>query len=230
MVAPSSPRPSTQYVAERKPVLLTGFDAFDGDAINPSWLAARALHRRRIAGHAVLAAQLPTQFGASLARLRALLAQHRPALVICLGLAGSRSALSLERVAINVDDARIADNAGNQPIDTPVVEDGPAAYFATLPIKAIYAALRDAGIPATISQSAGTYVCNHVFYGLMHALRRSPGIRGGFMHIPYSPRQAALHPGAPSLSIDTVNAALRLSLRTALTTGEDRRLAAGAEH
>src|SRR5574337_155569 len=105
MVAPSPPRPSQQNVAERKPVLLTGFDPFDDDPINPSWLAARALHRRRIAGHAVVAAQLPTQFGASLACLRALLAQHRPALVICLGLAASRSALSLERVAINVDDA-----------------------------------------------------------------------------------------------------------------------------
>lgn len=211
-------------------VLLTGFEPFGGEKTNPSWDAVSALHGGRIAGHRVVARCLPVTFGASLKALRTAIRETRPALVLCVGQAGSRAQLSLERVAINVDDARIADNAGNQPIDTPVVEGGPAAYFATLPIKAIYAALRDAGIPATISQSAGTYVCNHVFYGLMHALRRSPGIRGGFMHIPYSPRQAALHPGAPSLSIDTVNAALRLSLRTALTTGEDRRLAAGAEH
>lgn len=217
--------------ATRSPtVLLTGFEPFGGEQTNPSWDAVSALHGARIAGHRVAARCLPVTFGASLKALRAAIRETRPALVLCVGQAGGRAQLSLERVAINVDDARIADNAGNQPIDTPVVEGGPAAYFATLPIKAIHAALRDAGIPATISQSAGTYVCNHVFYGLMHALRRSPGIRGGFMHIPYSPRQAALHPGAPSLSIDTVDAALRLSLRTALTTGEDRRLAAGAEH
>ena len=129
MVAPSSFRHPPKKPAECKTVLLTGFDPFGGDAINPSWLAAHALHRRRVAGHAVVAAQLPTQFGASLVRLRALLAELRPALVICLGLAASRSALSLERVAINVDDARIADNAGAQPIDMPVVGGAPAAYF-----------------------------------------------------------------------------------------------------
>ncbi|HMN56886.1 MAG: pyroglutamyl-peptidase I [Burkholderiales bacterium] len=226
MVAPSSPRPSTQYVAERKPVLLTGFDAFDGDAINPSWLAARALHRRRIAGHAVLAAQLPTQFGASLARLRALLAQHRPALVICLGLAGSRSALSLERVAINVDDARIADNAGARPIDTPVVADAPVAYFSRLPIKSMHAAIQAAGIAVEVSQSAGTFVCNHVFYGLMHQLATARGFartRGGFIHVPPLPEQAA-----HGMPLAQMVEGLRIGIRTALTVTRDARHGAGA--
>lgn len=211
-------------------VLLTGFEPFGGEQTNPSWEAVCALDGARVAGHRVVARCLPVTFDASLKALRAAIRKTRPALVLCVGQAGGRAQLSLERVAINVDDARIADNTGKQPIDTPVVEGGPAAYFATLPIKAIYAAMRDAGIPAEISQTAGTYVCNHVFYGLMHALRRSPRIRGGFMHIPYSPQQAARHPGAPSLPVDIVTQGLRLALRTALTTTEDRRIAAGAEH
>ena len=155
VAAPRPSRPAT--------VLLTGFDPFGGDALNPSWEIARALHRRQIAGHRVLAAQLPTVFGASLARLDELLAAHRPALVICLGLAAGRAALSLERVAINVDDARIPDNAGAQPVDTPVVAGAPAAYFSTLPIKAMRQAMLAAGVPAEVSQTAGTFVCNHVF-------------------------------------------------------------------
>jgi pyroglutamyl-peptidase len=138
--------------------------------------------------------------------------------------------LSLERIAINVDDARIPDNAGQQPIDTPIVEGGPAAYFSTLPIKAMMVGLRDAGFPAEISQTAGTYVCNHIFYGLMHALRDKRNVRGGFIHIPYSPTQAAAHPGAASLSTEVVTEAVRLAIRIALTTVTDSKLSAGAEH
>ena len=226
MVAPSSSRHPPSKPAECKPVLLTGFDPFGGDPINPSWLAARALHRRRIAGHAVVAAQLPTQFGASLARLHALLAQHRPVLVICLGLAASRSALSLERVAINVDDARIADNAGAQPIDSPVIAGAPAAYFSTLPIKAMQQAINWAGVPAEVSQTAGTFVCNHVFYGLMHRLATARGLkrtRGGFIHVPMLPKQ-----GAPSLPLDQMVEGLRVGIRTALTVQQDARAAGGA--
>src|SRR5574337_978546 len=174
MVAPSPPRPSQQNVAERKPVLLTGFDPFDDDPINPSWLAARALHRRRIAGHAVVAAQLPTQFGASLACLRALLAQHRPALVICLGLAASQAA----------------------------------------------------GIAVAVSQTAGTFVCNHVFYGLMHHLATARGFartRGGFIHVPPLPEQAA-----HGMPLDRMVEGLRIGIRTALTVTRDVRHGAGA--
>ena len=177
-------------------------------------LAARALHRRRIAGHAVVAAQLPTQFGASLARLRALLAEHRPALVICLGLAASRGALSLERVAINVNDARIADNAGRQPVDEPVAASGPAAYFATVPIKAMVAAIREEGIPAEVSNSAGTFVCNHVFYGLQHALRTRRAARSGFMHLPLLPEQAQA--GQATMPLTQMIDGTALALATAL--------------
>ena len=215
--------------ARRPTVLLTGFAPFDGEAVNPSWQAAQMLHGRHVAGHRIVARQLSVEFGASLKELRAAIRETKPSLVLCVGQAGGRGAMSLERVAINVDDARIPDNAGARPIDTAIVEDGPAAYFTSLPIKTMLAALRDAGIPAEVSQTAGTYVCNHVFYGLMHALRNRR-IRGGFVHIPYSPEQAAHHPGAPSLPVETVVHGLRVALQVALETDADRRLAAGAEH
>ncbi|QWP74821.1 pyroglutamyl-peptidase I [Lysobacter sp. K5869] len=214
------------------PVLLTGFEPFGGEADNPSWDAVRRLHGERIGGRRVVAERLPVAFGASLQRLRECLDASRPALVLCVGQAGGRAQLSIERVAINVDDARIADNLGARPIDEPVIGDGPAAYFSTLPIKALRAALLDAGLPAEISQTAGTYVCNHVFYGLMHELHRrgDARVRGGFIHIPYSPAQAARHAGAPSLDADSVVRALRAMVETALATDVDRRLAGGAEH
>lgn len=211
-------------------VLLTGFQPFGGEQVNPSWQAVSALHGLRIAGHRVVARELPVAFGTSLKTLRTALKETQPSLVICVGQAGGRAQLSLERVAINVDDARIPDNRGQQPIDVPVIADGPAAYFSTLPVKAMREALRDAGFPAEVSQTAGTYVCNHVFYGLMHALRRQRAVRAGFIHIPYSPAQASMHPGAPSVAVDTVTEALRLAVRVALKTRTDARLAAGAEH
>lgn len=212
-----------------KRVLLAGFAPFDGETMNPAWQAVSALAGTRIAGHRVVACELPVEFGASLQGLHEAMTRSQPALVLCVGQAGGRSRMSLERVAINVDDARIADNAGAQPIDTPVVPGGPAAYFSTLPIKAMLAALRDAGIPAEVSQTAGTFVCNHVFYGLMHALRATPRVRGGFIHVPYAPAQAARRPGTPSLATGTVVEGLRVALRTSLTTANDRVLAAGTE-
>jgi len=211
-------------------VLLTGFDAFGGEPVNPSWDAVSRLDGEMISGHRVAAARLPVEFGGALRVLRGEIAELDPALVLCVGQAGGRAQLSLERVAINLDDARIPDNAGASPVDEAIAADGPAAYFSTLPVKAILCELRDAGIPAEISQTAGTYVCNHVFYGLMHALRARPGTRGGFIHIPYSPAQAARHPGAPSLPVDTVAAALRIAVETALETPADIRVSAGAEH
>jgi pyroglutamyl-peptidase len=211
-------------------VLLTGFQPFGGEQVNPSWQAVSALQGARIAGHRVVARELPVAFGTSLKALRAALKETQPSLVICVGQAGGRAQLSLERVAINVDDARIPDNAGAQPVDLPVVDGGPAAYFSTLPIKAMREALRAAGFPAEVSQTAGTYVCNHVFYGLMHAVRARRALRAGFIHIPYSPAQAAVHPGAPSLAVDTVAEALRLAVQVAVKTPHDARVAAGAEH
>jgi len=211
-------------------VLLTGFAPFGGEITNPSWEAVQALEGEIVAGHRVVARCLPVEFEASLRALRHALDELAPALVICVGQAGGRAQMSLERVAINVIDARIPDNSGSQPIDEPIAADGPAAYFTGLPIKAMLAALRNAGFPVEVSQTAGTYVCNHVFYGLMHALRATPGVRGGFVHIPYSPAQAALHAGAPSLPAAVVSQALRLAVGIALTIEHDVRMGGGATH
>ncbi|HET7126052.1 MAG TPA: pyroglutamyl-peptidase I [Lysobacter sp.] len=205
----------------RPTLLLTGFDPFDRAKSNPSWDGASALDGRIVGGHRIVARQLPTEFDASLRALRTAIRETEPALVVCLGLAGGRAGLSLERVAINVDDARIPDNAGAQPVDAKIVVRGPAAYFSTLPIKAMLAALQKHGIPAQVSQTAGTYVCNHVFYGLMHALRRKPGVRGGFIHVPNA--------GRGGMPLDDIVEGLQIALRVAATTRTDARIAAGAE-
>ncbi|TWI54813.1 pyroglutamyl-peptidase [Pseudomonas duriflava] len=207
-------------------ILLTGFEPFENEPINPSWEAVRRLDGLKLSSAYIVTRQLPCVFGAALVALDHALAAYQPALVIGVGQAGGRADLSIERVAINVNDARIADNNGQQPIDTPVVPGGPAAYFSTLPIKAMAHALRTSGIPASISQTAGTFVCNHVFYGLMHRLAGT-NVRAGFIHIPYLPEQAARHPGQPSLALDTVVAGLELALRTAIATGKDLRETGG---
>ncbi|MDP3203283.1 MAG: pyroglutamyl-peptidase I [Hydrogenophaga sp.] len=209
-----------------KKILLTGFDAFGGASLNPSWLAVKELHGRQILGHTVVAAQLPTVFDASLEELNALLKQHRPALVVCVGQAGGRKAISLERVAINVNDAPIADNAGGQPVDTPVKPGAPAAHFTSLPIKAMLTALQTEGIAVEVSQTAGTFVCNHVFYGLMHELatrRALKHTRGGFVHVPWLPEQ-----GTPSMPLEDIVRGLRLALRCAMQVEKDATLGAGA--
>ncbi len=216
----------------RPVILLTGFEPFGGESVNPSWQVAQALHGETLAGARVHSLCLPCAFGDALDTLGAALEQQRPGIVLALGQAGGRSDFSVERIAINVDDARIPCNAGRQPIDEAVVPGAPAAYFATLPIKAIVAALRNAGLPAAVSQSAGTYVCNHVFYGLMHALRRRRGVRAGFMHLPLLPEQVAARatvPAPPSLPLATLVQGVRLALVTAVTTTADLRASGGAE-
>jgi pyroglutamyl-peptidase len=210
-------------------VLLTGFEPFDQDAINPSWEAVRALDGWRCEGAVVHARRISCVFGAALRELDAAIDELQPVLAIGVGQAGGRSEITPERVAINVDDGRICDNAGCQPIDVPVVAGAPAAYFSTLPIKAMVRELRAAGIPASVSNSAGTFVCNHLFFGLMHHIvtHPAPGLRGGFIHIPYLPEQAARFPGMASMALDTVVAALRIAVATALTVREDVRETGG---
>lgn len=216
-------------MSQRTPVaLVTGFDPFGGEPVNPSQQIAQALHGGIIARHRIAGAILPTEFGASLPALEALLRKHRPTLVLALGQAGGRAGISLERVAINLIDARIPDNGGAQPVDVHIVDNAPNAYFSTLPIKTMLARLRDAGIPAALSQTAGTFVCNQVFFGLMRLTARRRGVRGGFVHVPYLPEQAARHAGAPSMSLEAMSAAVRLCLETALTTGADAHYAAGS--
>lgn len=175
-----------------KTVLLTGFEPFGGEEVNPSWLAVRRLNGRTIRGHRIVARRLPTAFGQSLVRLRHHLRRTKPALVICVGQAGGRAAVTPECVAVNVDNSRLPDNAGWKPANLPVVPGGPPACRLTLPVWAIVRVLRRRGIPATVSRSAGTFVCNHVFYGLMHDLAQDGNrVRGGFIHVPWLPEQAA---------------------------------------
>jgi pyroglutamyl-peptidase len=211
-----------------KTVLVTGFEPFGGESINPSGEIARQLHGSVIGGHRVVGALLPCVFGAAITELKQQMRVAKPGLVICVGQAGGRAEITPERVAINVDDARIADNAGRQPVDRPVVRGGPAAHWSTLPIKAIVAELRKRGLPAAVSQTAGTFVCNHVFYGLMHELRKQKKVRGGFIHVPFLPEQAKA--GQPSLPLETMTVAIGVAVAVALTTRRDKRSAGGATH
>ena len=152
-------------------------------------------------------------------------------MVICIGQSGGRDAICPERVAINISDARIPDNAGNQPIDEPIFADGQNAYFSTLPIKAIAAAVRQAGIPCQVSNTAGTYVCNHLMYGLLYHIQRSfPGVRGGFIHVPFLPQQVEQKPGTPSLPLDDMVQAILIAIETCVNTQQDVHTAEGAEH
>ena len=211
-------------------VLITGLEPFGGERVNPSWEVVKQLNDMELAGARIIARQLPCVFGAALEALNTAIEEVQPVMVLAIGQAGGRTDITLERVAINVDDARIPDNQGKQPIDEPIVESGPAAYFSTLPIKAMVGSMREAGIPASVSQTAGTYVCNHVMYGLLHRLSDQQAIKGGFIHIPYLPEQAAAHPGAPSMAATTVLFALELAISIALQVEYDLKVVGGATH
>lgn len=211
-------------------VLLTGFEPFDGDTSNPSWTAVQEVRDRWDGDAEIQVRQLPVDFAKVDDALRAALAEVDPDVVISVGLAGGIETLEVERVAINVDDARIPDNKGQQPVDEPIVAGGPAAWFSTLPVKAMVAAMREAGVPASVSQTAGTFVCNHVMYGLLHKLSGIAEVKGGFIHIPYLPQQAAAHPGAPSMAAETVRLALEVAIATALQVDDDIAVTGGATH
>jgi pyroglutamyl-peptidase len=206
-------------------VLVTGFEAFGddpgGQGLNPSALAAQALHGLQIHGHAVVAAVLPCVFGQSVKVLKQLIKKHQPGMVVCLGQAGGRAGISIERVAVNLDDAPLADNAGVVLQGTPVMATGPAAYFSSLPVHPMLAALQHAGVPCELSSTAGHFVCNHVFYALMNSIAKSklrPGLPAGFVHVPYLPEQAAASgtAGLPSMALDDITRGLHIALQAAL--------------
>lgn len=210
-------------------ILVTGFDPFGGESVNPAWESVKALAQRKTDAYRVEVRELPTVFDKSLHCLYQAIEEIRPDIVLCVGQAGGRSAFSIERVAINVNDARIPDNEGNQPLDTPVVEGGPVGYWTTLPIKAIAQRLKEHGVPVTISQTAGTFVCNHLFYGLMHYIaEQKASIRGGFIHIPYLPEQAAQKAGQPSMAIETIVKGLQTTIEAAIEYEQDI-IAAGGQ-
>jgi len=211
-------------------ILVTGFEPFGGETINPSWEVVKQLEGLIIDDCRVVTRQLPCVFGESLTVLNAAIGELNPAVVIAVGQAGGRVDITVERVGINVDDARIPDNRGQQPIDVAIVPDGPAAWFSSLPIKAMVAAMREKGIPASVSQTAGTFVCNHVMYGLLHKIGENEEMKGGFIHIPYLPEQAAAHAGAPSMAAQTVKDALEIAITVALRQDCDINVVGGATH
>ena len=226
---PHTPVPAQLQVREGSPVILvTGFDPFGGERVNPSWDVCRELPKE-IAGHRVETLKVPCRFRASIEAVAAAIERLQPAIVLCLGQAGGRAHLTVERVAINVDDARIGDNGGSRPVDEPIARDGPAAYFATLPIKAMAAAIRAAGVPAHVSNSAGTYVCNHLMYGVLHFLAaRSGATRAGFMHLPYAEAQVLDKPGVPALSLASMARGVEAAIVAACAHREDIKTAEGA--
>ncbi|REF26272.1 pyroglutamyl-peptidase I [Xenorhabdus cabanillasii] len=214
-----------------KTILITGFEPFGSETINPSWEAIKPLQGNQIADVNIEIQQLSCIFDTSLEQFYAAIDNYQPEVVISVGLAGGRTNISIERVAININDARIADNAGKQPIDTPVIAGGPAAYFSSLPIKAIVNELKTAGIPAYVSQTAGTFVCNHVMYGLLHYLsHKYPTVRGGFIHVPYLPQQAAEHIKMPSMSLETMTIALKTAIEIAWKNKSDIVVTGGTTH
>jgi pyroglutamyl-peptidase len=199
--------------------LVTGFDAFGGERTNASLEAVRRLPAR--IGNLEIATEiLPTSYARSLRALEAAIARAKPEIVLCVGEAGDRTLLSVERIAVNVQDARIPDNDGAQPVDSPVVAGGPVAYLATLPVRAMVAALRAAELPADLSMSAGTFVCNHVFYGLLHlGASKGRSFRGGFLHVPRltQPREIGSGPVALDDIVRGIQIALEAAADNALT-------------
>ncbi|HUP28698.1 MAG TPA: pyroglutamyl-peptidase I [Usitatibacter sp.] len=196
-------------------VLVTGFEPFNGEGLNPSWEVCNRL-ARSIGGMRVETCRVPCEFRRAIEVVAEAIERLRPALVVSLGQAGGRSHLSVERVAINVDDARIDDNAGTAPVDAPIAPDGPPAYFATLPIKAMVAAMRAAGVPAEVSNTAGTYVCNHLMYGVLHSIAASgTDARAGFIHLPYAEEQVLDKPTVAAMAIATMTRGVEAAIAAA---------------
>lgn len=194
-------------------ILVTGFDAFGGEETNPAYEAVELLPDRILASD-IIKLEIPTVFTRSSELVEEAIKKHRPDIVLNIGQAGGRSNISVEKVAINLGEARIPDNDGEQPIDEILKEDGKAAYFASIPVKAIVKNIRDHGIPANVSYTAGTYVCNSIMYNVLYMLEKKySDIRAGFIHVPYSLEQAVEKPdGTASMSIETISKALKYAI------------------
>jgi pyroglutamyl-peptidase len=210
-------------------VLITGFDPFDDEAINPAWEAVNALPDV-IDGIEVIKVQIPTVFKKSAKKLFETIEAVKPDAVICVGQAGGRFDFNVERIAINVDDARIPDNEGKQPIDEKIFEDGENAYFATLPIKAMVEEARKAGVPASVSNTAGTFVCNHIMYSLLYYISKNNlNIRGGFIHVPYIAQQVIGKKNMPFMEVTTITKGLEASIRSLKDHDVDIKVIGGKE-
>ena len=208
-------------------ILITAFEPFNQEKVNPALEAVRQLDPAMIKAD-LIKLEVPTAFNQAIERVEAVIQYEQPDIVVAIGQAGGRYGITPERVAINLDDALIKDNLGQQPIDQPIRKDGPAAYFSTLPIKAIVHQLRAAGIPASVSNSAGTFVCNHLMYGILDILTKSyPEARGGFIHVPYIPEQVVQKSNQPSMALDDITHGLVIALNTIVHYQTDLNLVGG---
>lgn len=212
-------------------ILVTGFDPFGGEKINPALETIKRLPDT-ILGAQIIKLEIPTVVGKSLAKIKEAVEKENPDVVLSIGQAGGRSEITVERVGINIDDCRIPDNEGNQPIDEPVVKGGPAAYFVTVPIKAIVENIKAHNIPASISNTAGTFICNHVCYGVAHlaAARTAAGtpMKSGFIHIPFLPEQIIGKPAlTPSMSLETIASGITHALEAIVEHSSDIKVSGG---
>ena len=212
-------------------ILLTGFDPFDREKVNPAFEAVKLLPDT-IAGAQIVKLEVPTQFVRAGEMLEAAMAEHKPDVVICVGQAGGRTAITPEKVAINLMDGRIPDNAGYQPVDVPIREDGETAYFTSLPVKAMVQRMRDAGIPAAVSYTAGTYVCNYLLYTLLYLIdKKYPNVRGGFIHVPYAMEQVINKPlGTPSMDLHQIARGLEKAVEAVVKNDADLAVDMGTTH
>lgn len=210
-------------------VLITGFDPFGGEKINPAWEAVNALPNC-IDGVEVIKVQLPTVFKKSALKLFESIDSIKPDVVLCVGQAGGRFNLNVERIAINIDDGRIPDNEGYQPIDVKIFDDGENAYFSNLPIKAMVEESKKAGVPAAVSNTAGTYVCNHIMYSLLYYINKHKlNIRGGFVHVPYIAEQVMGKKNVPFVELTSMTKGLEACIRAIKTHSEDITVTGGLE-
>lgn len=198
-------------------ILVTGFEPFDGESVNPALEAVKGLPER-IGDAEIVKAEIPVVFGRAGEKLAEAVAACTPDIVLCIGQAGGASVMSVERIAVNLIDARIADNDGKQPVDVPVKEDGENAYFASVPVKAMVRAMQQGGVPAQLSFSAGSFVCNAVMYELLYLIdKKYPQMKGGFIHVPYTPQQAAAkQPNPASMHLEDMTKGLRLAIEAAV--------------
>ena len=209
-----------------KKLLLTAFTPFDGERINPA-LEAVKLVKDKIGNLLIVKLEVPTVFGKSIDTVREAIEREKPDFVLSIGQAGGRAEICPERVAINIDDARIPDNEGNQPIDEPIFPDGENAYFSTLPVKAMVEAIRKEGLPSSLSNSAGTYVCNHLMYGVLYYLDKRPVIKAGFIHVPYIPEQTKNKKEMPALELSEIVRGLEAAITAIAINETDKKLAYG---
>ena len=212
-------------------ILVTGFDPFGGEKINPALETIKRLPDT-ILGAQIIKLEIPTVVGKSLAKITEAVEKENPDAVLSIGQAGGRSEITVERVGINIDDCRIPDNEGNQPIDEPVIKGGPAAYFVTIPIKAIVENIKAHNIPASISNTAGTFICNHVCYGVAHlaAQRTAAGkpMKSGFIHIPFLPEQVIVKPAlTPLMSLETIVSGITHALEAIVEHSFDIKVSGG---